>query len=177
MSRGEKGVFIGAVCILLLCAGFGIWPRIGVSAANLERDARKSQKIDERWAVQMSVTGDLAALLFYDEASSAFTYSIYTKRDGFSFGYFFRNGGSTSTIGEGIHAFQYHGVTAYLSMNQGNAARFVFTTEDGISEGEEIRVTPGEPFAITHQHSGGDETLYIYDADGAALPISVISSV
>ena len=142
----KKVYVIFAVFLLLLgisaCFRFSI---VGVNRDGLEGDARKSQKIDDSWQVSKSVTDDLGALLFYDKHLNYFTYSIYLNRKGFSFGYFFRSGGSTSGISNGIRAFNYGSSMALISMNKVNVARIECVSETGLIQDA---VYMAEPFHL-----------------------------
>lgn len=173
----KKSYIISAICLLLLvifaCFSFSI---IGVTGDNLERDARKSQKIDDSWQVSKSVTDNLGALLFYDEHLNDFTYSIYLNREDLSFGYFFRSGGSTSDILEGIRAFDYGNSMALISINKVNVVRIECVSENSQKQGEIYTVEPGKPFAIAIPITDSNMTIKIYDQDGNEIPITTISS-
>ncbi|MCY6372159.1 hypothetical protein [Clostridium ganghwense] len=171
----KKSYIISAICLLLLviftCFNLST---IGVSRDNLERDARKSQKINDRWQVSKSVTDNLGVLLFYDEHLNDFTYSIYLNREGLSFGYFFRSGGSTSDILEGIQAFDYGNSIALISINKVNVARIECVSEDSHKKGKVYTVEPGKPFAIAIPITDSNMTIKIYDQDGNEIPITTI---
>lgn len=173
----KKVYVIFAVFLLLLgisaCFRFSI---VGVNRDGLEGDARKSQKIDDSWQVSKSVTDDLGALLFYDKHLNYFTYSIYLNRKGFSFGYFFRSGGSTSGISNGIRAFNYGSSAALISMNKVNVARIECVSETGLIQDAVYMVEPGEPFAIAIPVTDDSMTVKIYDQNGNEIPITEISS-
>ncbi|HCJ56316.1 hypothetical protein [Lutispora sp.] len=173
----KKVYVIFAVFLLLLgisaCFRFSI---VGVNRDGLEGDARKSQKIDDSWQVSKSVTDDLGALLFYDKHLNDFTYSIYLNRKGFSFGYFFRSGGGTSGISNGIRAFNYGSSMALISMNKVNVARIECVSETGLIQDAVYMVEPGEPFAIAIPVTDDSMTVKIYDQNGNEIPITEISS-
>ena len=88
-------------------AGRARWPYavnndIGVASTNLEADIRSSQKIKDDWTVEGSVSDTMAAYISYPQDMSDHTFSVYVNRPGFSFGYFFRGGGSLSGVERGI---------------------------------------------------------------------------
>lgn len=159
---------------LLFLQGYGVF---GVRAHNLEADARKAQKIDPDWQAVQSVTDNIAALLFYNEELSNFTYSIYLNRQDFSFGYFFRSSGQTFDIAEGIKGFSYENALALVSLNQVNVVKVERRFEDPSLPPESYEVEPGEPFAVTFSFdpSGPSGFIHIYDRYGNTVPITNIS--
>jgi hypothetical protein len=173
----KKSYIISAICLLLLVifACFSV-STIGVIGDNLERDARKSQKIDDSWQVSKSVTDILGALLCYAEHLNDFTYSIYVNREGLSFGYFFCSGGSTIDIFEGIRAFNYGNSMALISINKVNVARIECVSENSQKQGAVYTVEPGKPFAIAIPITNSNMTIKIYDQDGNEIPITTVSS-
>lgn len=171
----KKPFIISAVCLLLLifaCFSFSV---IGVSENNLVSDARKSQKIDDSWKVSKSVTDDLGALLFYDESSNDFTYSIYLNREGVSYGYFFHSGGSSTDISKGILAFDYGNSIALISLNNLNATKIECVSEDSQKQKDVYVVEQGKPFAIAIPVAGSNTTIKIYDKDGNEIAITKVS--
>lgn len=158
--------------VIFACLNFSI---IGVTKNNLERNARKSQKIDDSWQVSKSVTDTLGVLLFYKEDSNDFTYSIYLNREGFSFGYFFHSGGSSIDISKGIQAFNYGNSIAIVSINKVNAARIECVSEDSQKQELIYTLEPGKPFAIAVPIADDNTTIRIYDKDGNEIPITTMS--
>jgi hypothetical protein len=122
------------------------------------------------------VTNNLGVLLFYDKYLNNFTYSIYFNRKGFSFGYFFRSGGRTSVISNGISAFDYGNSMALISMNKVNAARIECVSESNPTQVIVCTIEPGKPFAIAIPVTDGNVTIKIYDQNGNEIPITEISS-
>ncbi|MCY6484826.1 hypothetical protein OW763_10785 [Clostridium aestuarii] len=173
----KKSYIISAICLLLLVIfvrfSFSI---IGVNRENLERDARKSQKIDDSWKVSKSVNDNLGTLLFYDEDLTDFTYSIYLNREGFSFGYFFRSGGSSNDILEGVQAFDYGNSIALISINKVNVVRIECVSENNQKQGEIYTVEPGKPFAITIPITDSKMAIKMYDQDKNEIQITTILS-
>jgi hypothetical protein len=173
----RKSYIIFPICLLIFFIFTGLNSSIiGVTANSLERDARKSQKIDENWQVSKSVTDNLGALLFYDKGLKKFTYSIYVNRKGLSFGYFFRSGGSTIDILEGIRAFDYGNSIALISINKVEVARIECISKNSQKQGEVYSVEPGKPFAIAIPITHSDMVIKIYDQNGNEIPITTISS-
>lgn len=116
---------------------------------------------------------NLGVLLFYDKQQNDFTYSIYLKRKGFSLGYFFRSGGSTSSISNGVRAFYYGDTMALISMNKVSVYQI-----ECVSESDHIRtvyeIEPGVPFAIAIPITDRNMMIKIYDITGNEIPITEI---
>lgn len=144
---------------------------IGVSKSQMEQDARQQQQIHNDWLVASDVDDNLGAMLFYDENKEDYVYSVYTKRDGVSFGYFFDEGGQYPYIEEGVQGFVYEdkGI-AFLSMNEEHVCRIIVNT--GAEDEELIPVNPLNPFAVVVPLDSGQISMYdsmnnlvkIYDA-------------
>lgn len=137
---------------------------IGVlSKDNLEKDARKSHKIQEDWITASSINKDIGAFLFYDKDLSNYTFSIYTKREGFSFGYFFRYGGSLPDVSEGIDSVDYPGKgSVLLSLNKMSVAKIELG--NGSEPKDVIDVDSSKPFSIIIPDNVGE--IRIYDKKG-----------
>lgn len=165
-------VFVAVVLAFLYMAvlGSGI---IGVSKSNLEKEARASQQIAKNDLVAKDVTEDLAALLFYDEERKDHSFSLYVNRDGFSFGYFFCEGGSLSVIQRGIMGTAYKSESfgekgmALLSMNEKQVARIVV---DGVSR----EVDSNKPFACIVPN--GANEVHLFDSKGNEIAIDQIET-
>lgn len=82
---------------------------IGIAASRLENDIRSSQKIEDDWTVEGTVSDEMAAFICYDRGQEDHTFSIYVDRPGLSFGYFFRSGGGNSAVKESIAEFTVEG--------------------------------------------------------------------
>lgn len=173
MTRKTRNIGIGsAICILIVLVIIFSAGVFGVSAKNIEQDTRKSHKIDNTWEVSKSINDGLGAMLFYDNTLNKHTFSIYINRDGFSFGYFFRTGGTDSTIMNGIHMFTYDANgSALLSMNKDGVARIDLDNGINITR---IEIEPAKPFAVVIPANCGSVTLY--DANDNIVPITVIDA-
>lgn len=153
-------IFLGALLIVLL-AFLIIWKAgiFGVSRNRLEQDARESQKISSNWEVVQGVNEELCAMLFYDDDKDEYTYSVYLTKDGISYGYFFREGGSGYPyIEEGVQGIIYEdkGI-ALMSLNDSKVSRIV--VDNNVTE-ETIEVNPLEPFAVVLPVNCGEITMY-----------------
>lgn len=93
---------------------------IGTYKSNIEKDARASHQIPDDCKVAKQTTDTMSAMLFYNEDFSDNSFSIYVNRDGLSFGYFFRGGGSIGSINDGIAELHIDGYNerAFISMNR-----------------------------------------------------------
>lgn len=151
--------FLGVLVIILL--GFVIiWNAniIGVAAGSLEKDAREEQNIANDWEMAQAMNDDLCAMLFYDEETRDYSYSIYMKKEGTSYGYFYSQGGMDAYIGEGVRGmvFDDKGI-ALLSMNEDKVCKI--EVDDGVTE-KTIEIDPVKPFAIVIPINSGEITMY-----------------
>lgn len=137
---------------------------IGTCKSNIENDARISQKINASWQVAKATTDTISAMLFYDENLSHYTFSIYVNRDGLSFGYFFRGGGSTNAENEGIAEYKLEGYheKAYLSMNKQQVSKIEIDNGNTV---EIIDLDYSKPFAIVLPAGKGAINFYNKDGD------------
>ena len=160
MKLAKKALpWLGAVLLAVLLWVWGANP-FGTAQADLEADARQSQRVPEGWAAAGGTGDHLAAMLFYPEGGGRHIFSVYAKNGGLSFGYFFRSGGSMGIIDSHIASFQEGGERAYLSMNASGVCRAV------TAQGEAIPIDSGRPFVLILP---GTEEVLFYDAAGAAV--------
>ena len=147
MKAEKIPVLIGMVLIVLL-AFLIIWQAaiFGVSKGRLEQDARERQHVANSWEMAQAVDDNICAMLFYDEDKGEYAYSIYLTRDGLSYGYFYRQGGTDAYMEEGVKGlvFENKGI-ALLSLNEDKVCKIVV---DNSVEKKTIQVDSNEPFAI-----------------------------
>lgn len=156
------------VLVLLILIREG---NIGVSKSNMEKDARKAHKIQDNWSTASSINDDFGAFLFYDEDLSDYTFSIYQKRSGFPYRYFFRYGGSMPDITEKIRIFKYDGKgSIILSLNKMKVAKIEMY--NGSQQNEVIVIDPDKPFSIIIPN--GVRETRIYNIYGDMIPIEEI---
>ena len=153
---------LGLICALFVGLLY-VRNDIGVTSANLEADIRSSQKIQDDWVIDGSVSDTMAAYISYPQDMSDHTFSVYVNRPGLSFGYFFRGGGSLSGVDRGITEFTVEGYSerAFISMNQQQV------TQLEIDDGNTIQVLDidsNKPFAIVLPINAG--TITFYDVNG-----------
>lgn len=150
---------IGLVLIILL-AFLIIWQAgiFGVSRDRLEQDARERQNIAGSWEMVQDVNDDVCAMLFYDGARENYTYSIYLTKEGLSYGYFFRQGGTDAYMEEGVKGvvFENKGI-ALLSLNEDKVCKIVV---DSNADQKTIQVDSEEPFAVVLPIDCGAITMY-----------------
>ena len=162
------GIIIILALIFLILISQG---NIGISKNNMENNARKDQKIQENWMTASSINDDLGAFLFYDEDLSHSTFSIYIKRDGISFGYFFRYGGGVPGISENICRFKSDGKgSIFLSLNKIKVAKIEI--DNGLQPSEVIPIDSNKPFSIIIPENVGE--IRIYDVYGELIPVEDI---
>lgn len=151
--------FLGVLVIILL-AFVIVWNAniIGVAAGSLEKDAREEQNIADSWEMAQAVNDELCAMLFYDAETRDYTYSIYMKKEGTAYGYFFSQGGRDSYIGESVRGmvFDDKGI-ALLSMNEDKVCRI--EVDDSTTE-KTIEIDPAKPFVVVIPINSGEITMY-----------------
>jgi hypothetical protein len=168
LAMKKRTIIIAVISIFLLVMVIGISANaFGLSANDIESDARKSQKISE-WDVSKSINSKLCAMVFYNDALDAHVFSIYLAHEGFSFGYFFQAGGSSSDVSDGIHEFDY-GVngSAIISMNEHSVTKVEIDNGIDITQ---IDIDSSKPFAVVIPANSGAVTLY--DDNGSIVPIT-----
>jgi hypothetical protein len=163
MKKNLRFASIVAVVISALFLILYFNNNIGIYKSNIEKDARISQKIDDSWKVEKSTTDAMSAMLFYNENLSDYIFSIYVNRDGLSFGYFFRGGGSIVAENEGIAEYKIEGYyeKAYLSMNRQQVSKIEIDNGNTIKI---INIDYTKPFAIILPDGKG--TIKFHNKDG-----------
>jgi hypothetical protein len=164
----KKVLFAVAIIIVLFAFMFiKTSTVIGVTANNIEQDARKSQKINNTWNVSKSVDKNIGAMIFYDDNIEDYVFSIYLKHDGFSFGYFFASGGSTSDIMDGVREFTFEGKGSVLiSMNKKEISKIELNNGNDLTI---INIDSTKPFAQVISSNSGEVTLF--DEDGNEVTV------
>lgn len=161
MKAEKIPLLLGSVLIILL-AFLIVWQAdvLGVAASRLEQDAREKQDIRNDWQMAQSVNDEMCAMLFYDEEKKDCAYSIYLSRDGFSFGYFYRQGGDDLHVDEDVKGivFEDKGI-ALLSLNEEGVSKIVVDSNAGEKV---INVDPEEPFAVVLP--ADSQAITMYDA-------------
>ena len=156
--------------VVLICAlAFAylyVGSNIGITADRLEADIRLSQKISDDWIVSGNTSDTMAAFISYPQDKTDHTFSVYVKRSGISFGYFFRGGGDIVEVDDYIAevVVEGHNERAFISMNTQNVVRLE------IDDGNNIRVIDvdgDKPFAIVLPLNAGN--ICFYDANGNAV--------
>jgi hypothetical protein len=153
--------FVGTVSIIILLLYFN--NDIGITKLNIEKHARNSQKISHDWQVTKDTTETISAMLFYDKSHKKHTFSIYVNRHGLTFGYFFRGGGATGVIAEGIAEFYIDGYNerAFISMNKQQVSKVEINNGNSV---QTIEIESTKPFAFILPVNIGSVT--IYDING-----------
>lgn len=164
-------ILLAILAVLVLSAGvLYLSHDIGLPKAKLEADARPSQRIDEEWLCESSISDSMAAFIFYPEDKSDHTFSLYVNRPGLSFGYFFRAGGDLTGTGKYIadHRIEGFNERAFISMNEVGAVRLE------IDDGNTVQVIPLEadkPFALVLPVNAG--SVIFYDSDGNLIDTGI----
>lgn len=148
------------ICLVLVCLTvtgvFYLSDAIGVSESDIEKDIRKSQKIESDWTVCGDVSDTMAAFISYPEDKTDHTFSVYVNRPGFSFGYFFRAGGGIFEIEESILEYSLEGYSerAFISMNKQKAERLE------LDNGTVIDIDSSKPFVFVFPDNEGSVSFF-----------------
>lgn len=158
--KAERIPALMGLVVIVLLAFLIVWKAdiLGVSPGRLEQDARERQGVAGDWEMAKAIDKDICAMLFYDEDRKEYAYSIYLSKEGLSYGYFFRQGGTDAYMEEGVKGvvFENKGI-ALLSLNEEKVCKIVLGDK---SEGKVILVDAGEPFAAVLPVGCGEITLY-----------------
>ena len=170
-TRNAKRIIVGiTICVVLALVIVFLTGVIGVTASNIENDARKSQKIDNAWDSFGSSNDKIAAFIFYNTTHDYHNFSVYLNHSGLSFGYFFNDGGSSSIIMDGIHMFTYgENGSAIISMNKDRVEKIVYIDGEDVTE---MFVDPARPFTAVIPAIA--DSIALYDETGIQLPITVL---
>lgn len=151
------------VIILIACGIILGWmlsnDNIGIPKSALISNIRSSQKISPDWTIVGEASDEMAAYISYPEDYSDHIFSIYINRPGFSFGYFFRAGGSLSIVDQYISEYSIEGCSdrAFISMNTQKVDRLEIDDGNSIRQ---IDINSSSPFAIVLPTDAGDVTFY-----------------
>ena len=158
-------LFFALLAVLFFLGFLYINNDIGIQGSKIESDILSSQKIDASWHITGETSDSMAAYISYPEDLSDHTFSVYVKHPGLSFGYFFRCGGSLSTlIDSAIAEFTLDGYneSAFISMNQQKVNQVVL--DDGNSP-QVIEIDSSKPFAMVLPMNAGVVTFYTEDGN------------
>lgn len=151
------------LCVLLICIVFVCFlylnNDIGVQKSQIETDIRSEQKIKSDWTVNGTVSDTIAAFISYSHDMTDHIFSVYVNRPGFSFGYFFRGGGSLTGGDTGIVEYMVEGYKerAFISMNKQQVE--CLKIDDGNSI-QVIDIDSNKPFSIVLPVNAGDIAFY-----------------
>jgi len=173
----SKKTIIIVICFIVVIAAGILYTSdtFGVSASNIEKDARKSHKIDNTWAVSKSICDKIGAMIFYNDSRDMCTTSIYIKREGLSFGYFFLHGGAINGVNgvfDGIleytlpDPYAANG-TVLFSLNFDRVTRIQLDNGVNITN---ISIDPNNPFIAVIPTNPGSVTLF--NDEGRIIPIN-----
>lgn len=110
-----------AIIMLFTLLYFVFADNIGVSANNLEKDARLGSNTDDSWLAVSDVGDDLGGVLLYSEESDDWNYHVYLNRPGLDYGYHFRAGGSVTEIEDNVGVYSFDGADEQIIMSMNNA--------------------------------------------------------
>lgn len=118
----KNKLIIGILALMFLMIILYLTNNIGIPKKMIEKDARHNSRIDKSFNVITDKSKNLQALLFYNEDEDKYKYIFYTKKPGFSFGYFFRGAGSlinNDDYIEEVHLYGYDD-SIFISSNKIN---------------------------------------------------------
>ncbi|MGN0167723.1 MAG: hypothetical protein ACI4AB_06765 [Acetatifactor sp.] len=159
-KKTEKGWILLGGCIIVLLAVWILWQAdvFGVSKQGMEKDIRRAMNIDSGWELAQAVNEDMGAMLLYSPERDDYTYAVYLNREGFSFGYFFREGGIGPYISDGVQEIIYEDRgTVLLSMNADGISRIV---ADNSVMTQVVEIDPNKPFVVVFPTNCGEITMY-----------------
>lgn len=163
----RKSIKVLIIILALIVIFLATQVNIGVSKNNLARDAGVPNKIEDGFLVEQHVNDDMASYLVYSDNLKKHTFSIYEKRDGLSFGYFFISGGSSSDIAQEIRKMDFKNGSVLLSLNKVNASKIEL--DKGTEPVEVINLNKGRPFTVIIPKD--IQEIRIYDINGNLIPI------
>jgi hypothetical protein len=112
----------------------------------------------------------MGGFLFYNKALDDHIFSIYLNKPGILYGYFFRQGGYSSTIETGIKGFSYENYGMVLmSMNSKNVSEIKLINKESI---EIIQIDSSKPFVLLVPNN--IEKISLFDLEGDSVPIDNI---
>lgn len=158
MKRLFKYIGLGITFIILVFMILYFNNKIGTFKSNIEKDARYSQKVPDNWNVSESKTDNIAAMIFYDNSNSNNIFSIYVNRKGFSFGYFFINGGSFP-VDDSVLEFniEEYNEKVLISMNKKKVSKIKIDNGHTIKT---VHIDSTKPFSYILPKDEGDITIY-----------------
>ena len=150
---------------------------LDLPAFRVENDARKNN-VDDSWDVISASSDNFYAMVFHNDDNLHRYIDIYVNQPGFSFGYSFRSGISTSEDVGGndnvitkftLDSFEFDDYVL-MSFNQLNATKMV--VDDGLTE-TTYDIDPTAPFVFILPHNSGAITFY--DINDNILDFEIIT--
>ena len=135
-------VFVAMLVILALV----LTVEIGMTKTQIEKDADKNRDVFTT-SVEKELSKDMAVFLSYDKETKAHDFRIYVNYPGLSFGYFFKYGGNSPEVENGVGMFEMDNIpaVAYISMNRPEVSHMII----GSGDAEDlIFIDSDKPFAV-----------------------------
>ena len=159
MKFDKVAIALGAVIILLLAAI--IVQQSGVAGLTLdkvEKNARKTHKIEANWSVAEDHSDSVCALLFFDEAKENYRFSVYFTGEDSTAGFL---EGESSTeypyMAENVQAINYQDKGIVLASLNREKVTLIVTAGEEVFE---YLVSSGQPFVLVLPLDCGEITLY-----------------
>ena len=161
--------FIIALALTAIQSGM-----IGLNLSSIEEIEHKHRDVPMDWTMLQTHNERLAVVLFFDEEKEDASFSVYTKRDGFYYGYYTRYTGGVEEIGDqvlGLRVLDRKSppAVALLSMNSQGVALVEATDAQG--EVQKIEVDPAAPFVLVFNNP---QVLTLLDVEGNPVEIGTM---
>lgn len=169
-------VFIVAIpCVVIALVLTAIQSgMIGLNLSSIEEIEHKHREVPMDWTMLQTHNERLAAVLSYDEMKEKASFSVYTKRDGFYYGYYTRYIGDAEELGDqvlGLRVLDRRSppAVALISMNHQQVA--VVEATDAKGEIQKLEVDPASPFVLVLMDP---QEINLFDAQGSPVEMGTI---
>lgn len=161
--------FIIALALATIQSGM-----IGLNLNSIEEIEYEHRAVPMDWTMLQSHNERLATVLAFDETKEKASFSVYTKRDGFYYGYYTRYTGDIEEIADQVLGLRVLDRTslpavALLSMNSQGVALVEATDAQG--EVEKVEVDPAEPFTVVFMNP---QKIELFDTQGNPVEIGTM---
>ena len=147
---------------------------IGLNLDSIQEIEHKHRDVPMDWTMLQTHNERLAVALSYDEAKEKAQFSVYTKRDGFYYGYFTRYTGDGAELGDqvlGLRVLDRKSppAMALISLNSRQVAAVEAT--DATGEVQKLEVDPKAPFVLVLMDP---QEIHLFDVQGNPVEIGTM---
>ncbi len=124
---------------------------IGLNLSSIEEIEHKHREVPADWTMLQTHNKRLAAVLSFDETKEKASFSVYTKRDGFYYGYYTRYTGNAEELGDqvlGLRVLDRKSAPAVALFSLNSRQVAVVEATDAKGEVQKLEVDPASPFAL-----------------------------